>query len=70
MLNSKKVGTEKKSKASKSKNTFIINAMKRLDRFGQSLPGFNLEGNATVTSNLGGFCTILVFCVVLLYGII
>ena len=46
----------------------FMNSMKNWDRFATSLPGFNLQGEETVKSRLGAFCSMIAAVVVLLYA--
>ena len=39
-----------------------------MDSFGQHLPSFNINGNDTVSTILGGIVTLSLLMVVLMYG--
>ena len=46
----------------------IGQVFKKMDSFGQHLPSFNINGNDTVNSILGGIVTLSILMVVLMYG--
>ena len=41
---------------------------KKMDVFGEKLPGFNLKGKDRVPTIVGGFCTLILLVTLLLYG--
>ena len=47
----------------------VRNVLQRLDIFGEPLPSFNVRGHETVNSVFGGICSVIIFTIVLLYGV-
>ena len=45
----------------------ITNFIRQLDRFGRSIPAFNIKGKAEVKSVFGGFLTIAIIVLTLGY---
>ena len=45
------------------------NVFERLDIFGKPLPSFNIKGRDSVNTMIGGLCTVMLYAIVLLYGI-
>ena len=46
-----------------------MSVLQRFDIFGQTLPTFNIDGKEKVNTIIGGFFTVIIFTIVLLYGI-
>ena len=42
--------------------------LEKFDVFGEPLPSFNIKGSEEVTSKAGGFATLIIFIVMLLFG--
>ena len=59
---------DKKESSSKSKfqNSFV-KFFRKHDFFGESMPGFNLDGESTIKSNLGSALTLICSAVALIY---
>ena len=41
---------------------------KKIDAFGSPLPSFNFKGNEKVTTIVGGFCTLILYSTIFMYG--
>ena len=41
---------------------------KKIDAFGSPLPSFNIKGKETITTIVGGFCTLILFFTIFSYG--
>ena len=58
---------ESKNKAQKgrwnARNAFI-----KFDYFGHDIPAFNLNGEAKVKTSIGGFVTIVLLCILLIFS--
>ena len=46
----------------------IGEVFKRMDAFGQNLPSFNIKGNDTISTILGGIVSLALIMVVMMYG--
>ena len=46
---------------------YIMNFMRRIDRFGEPIPAFNIKGRNKVTTTIGGFMTLMVMFLTLSY---
>ena len=42
--------------------------LKKVDMFGAEIPEFNIRGDRSVKTNIGGCCSIIIICVSLLYA--
>ena len=62
----------KPANANKSKSKFqnsFVKFIRKNDFFGQAMPGFNLQGERTIKSNLGSALTLICSAVALIYAI-
>ena len=46
----------------------IMKTLRRFDYFSTPVPTFNTNNSKEISTNLGSFCTLLIACLLLLYG--
>ena len=51
-----------------SKSWHMPNVLKKIDIFGEPLPGFNLKGDTAIPTLTGGICTFLILIIFIAYG--
>ena len=52
----------------KTADITVASVLKRIDIFGKPLPGFNVKGSDVVNTIVGGFTTIIIAGIVLIYA--
>ena len=59
---------KKRAHSKVSKSWHMPNVLKRIDKFGEPLPAFNVKGEMEVTTLTGGIVTFLIYIIFIAYG--